>query len=71
MQPNFIIRTNYFKVSRTVRHNVMAKETVSVPRGLEIERRETDSKKERERERNRGKRWDKGEGIARRTPRRT
>lgn len=49
----------------------MAKETVSVPRGLEIERRETDSKKERERERNRGKRWDKGEGIARRTPRRT
>lgn len=30
MQLNFIIRTNYFKVSRTVRHNVMAKETVLV-----------------------------------------
>lgn len=46
MQPNFIIRTNYFKVSRTVRHNVMAKETVLVARGLEIERREEDSVRE-------------------------
>lgn len=33
MQLNFIIRTNYFKVSRTVRHNVIAKETVSAAKG--------------------------------------
>lgn len=45
MQLNFIIRTNYFKVSRTVRHNVMAKETVLVPRGLQLDQKGTRRRK--------------------------
>lgn len=60
MQPNFIIRTNYFKVSRTVRHNVMAKETVSVPRERRVSQDRSDGEEGRSRARARAS--EEGEG---------